>query len=439
MRSIFISYRREDSEGQAGRLYEGLSARFGDDRVFMDVAAIRAGRDFRREIEERVASCAVLLVVIGRNWLEARDGAGQRRLDNPADFVRLETASALARQQITVVPVLVGGAHMPEAKDLPDDLKDLVFRNAVPLTHQRWDSDLDELVRDIEELLVEPDDRGSKPAPVARGGRRGRRGQGEGLPPAWRWAIVALAGITVVALAGVGYNLYEQSEADKRYEQAQKEAAAARASEAEARALADAAAASAAAAAKAASEAQARAEAAAQANAEEKARLEKEAADLQLAQQQAQQKAEEARRVEAEAKAAEERARQRQDAAARQAKATPAPAPAPAGPRAPGRLDVANWPLKAGCAGTEITVTGTAGFFIAGGMASVRFSGSGGGYTVDMAGDAPVDKPQGLYEVTARGTWQGPRPINAQWTVRFEADANGAVRAPKHVKLQSSC
>ena len=437
MRSIFISYRREDSEGQAGRLYEGLSARFGEDRVFMDVAAIRAGRDFRREIEERVASCAVLLVVIGQRWLEARDGAGQRRLDNPADFVRLETASALARQQVTVVPVLVGGARMPEARDLPDDLKDLVFRNAVPLTHQRWDSDLDELVNDIEDLLVEPDDRSSKPAPLARGGRRARRGQGEGLSPAWRWAIVGLAAITVVALAGVGYNLYEQNEADKRYELAQKEAAAARASEAEARALADAAAASAAAAAKAASEAQARAEAAAQANAEEKARLEKEAADLALAQQQAQQKAEEARRVEAEAKAAEERARQRQDAAARLAKA-PQPAPA-AGPRAPGRLDVANWPLKAGCAGSEITVTGTAGFFVAGGNASVRFTGSGSGYTVEMAGDAPADKPQGAYEVTARGTWQGPRPINAQWTVRFEADANGAVRAPKHVRLQSSC
>jgi hypothetical protein len=146
MRAIFISYRRDDAEGQAGRRFHDLTKQFGDDAVFMDVAAIEPGRDFRRAIDEQVTSCGVLLALIGKNWLSATNQSGARRLDDPMDFVRLETASALKRD-IPVVPVLVHGAGMPRAQDLPDDIKELSFRNGVELTHARWDSDVQVLVK----------------------------------------------------------------------------------------------------------------------------------------------------------------------------------------------------------------------------------------------------------------------------------------------------
>jgi hypothetical protein len=146
MRAIFISYRREDAEGQAGRLYDDLVRHFGEDSVFMDVSGIEAGRDFRKAIDEQVASCGVLLAMIGRNWFDAKDDSGRRRIDDPMDFVRLETASALKRE-IPVIPVLVGGAGMPRPELLPQDLAELAYRNAVELTHARWDSDVQVLFK----------------------------------------------------------------------------------------------------------------------------------------------------------------------------------------------------------------------------------------------------------------------------------------------------
>ena len=141
MRGIFISYRREDAEGQAGRLFDDLANEFGNAAVFMDVAGIEPGRDFRRAIDENVANCGVLLAIIGKNWLNIRDAEGQRRIDDPMDFVRLETAAALKRD-IPVIPVLVQGANMPRTAHLPPDLVDIAFRNGVELTHARWDSDV---------------------------------------------------------------------------------------------------------------------------------------------------------------------------------------------------------------------------------------------------------------------------------------------------------
>lgn len=146
MRAIFISYRREDAEGQAGRLFDDLVAHFGSDSVFMDVAGLEPGRDFRRAIDQQIASCGVLLAIIGKDWLDAKNESDKRRLDDPMDFVRLETASALKRD-IPVIPVLVRGADMPRPEELPEDLKELAFRNAVELTHARWDSDLQVLVK----------------------------------------------------------------------------------------------------------------------------------------------------------------------------------------------------------------------------------------------------------------------------------------------------
>jgi hypothetical protein len=152
LRSIFISYRRNDTEGEAGRLFDDLVSQFGENSVFMDVAAIEAGRDFRKVIDESVSNCGVLLAIIGKNWVDAKDDNGQRRLDDPTDFVRLETASAL-RRDIPVIPVLVRGAKMPRAEDLPDDLHDLAYRNCVELTHARWNSDLELLVNALRRQL----------------------------------------------------------------------------------------------------------------------------------------------------------------------------------------------------------------------------------------------------------------------------------------------
>jgi hypothetical protein len=186
MRAIFISYRRDDAEGQAGRLFDDLVKYFGQSAVFMDVTGIEPGRDFRRVIDEQVASCGVLLALIGKDWLDAKDQSGARRLDDPTDFVRLETASALKRD-IPVVPVLVQGAKMPRAEQLPDVLKELAYRNGVELTHARWDSDVDVLAKQLEHH-VDPNPK-----------RSGSSGSG------WmsrRNAIVVALSLLAVAVAG---------------------------------------------------------------------------------------------------------------------------------------------------------------------------------------------------------------------------------------------
>jgi TonB family protein len=153
--SVFISYRRSDSQGEAGRLFDDLVTHFGEDTVFMDVAAIEAGRDFRKAIEEGVTKCGVLLVMIGLEWLDAKDDRGARRLNDPSDFVRIETAAALKRD-IPVIPVLVRGAKMPSAEQLPDDLKELAYRNCIELTHARWKSDMQLLTVSLRRLLGDP-------------------------------------------------------------------------------------------------------------------------------------------------------------------------------------------------------------------------------------------------------------------------------------------
>jgi hypothetical protein len=122
----------------------------------MDVAAIDVGRDFRRAIDESVATCGVLLALIGPGWLHEKDEKGDRRLDDPGDFVRVETASAL-RRDIPVIPVLLRGSKMPRSDQLPDDLKDLAYRNCVELTHARWKSDVKVLIGGLRPLLGDPE------------------------------------------------------------------------------------------------------------------------------------------------------------------------------------------------------------------------------------------------------------------------------------------
>lgn len=152
---IFICYRRGDSAGYAGRLYDRLKARFGADRIFMDIGAIDLGTDFVEEIEKAVSSCKVQIVLIGRRWLNAKDSQGNRRLDKPEDFVRLEIESAL-RRKIRVIPALVSGAIMPSSTDLPESLKSLSRRQGIEIDHASFDDDVARLIKTLERILGEP-------------------------------------------------------------------------------------------------------------------------------------------------------------------------------------------------------------------------------------------------------------------------------------------
>jgi len=118
MPGIFISYRREDVRGYAGRLSDALIQHFGRENVFRDVTRLHPGDDYVVKIEEFINACDVLLLLIGRDWLTIRDERGQRRLDDPADLHRIEVVTALQRQ-LLVIPVLMDGARMPHLQDLP--------------------------------------------------------------------------------------------------------------------------------------------------------------------------------------------------------------------------------------------------------------------------------------------------------------------------------
>src|SRR4051812_11829062 len=146
MTTVFISYRREDTAGEARALYNELLGRTGQNSVFMDVDNIALGRDFRDALQKTLKSCDVMLVLIGRHWVDAKDQAGQIRLQDPRDFVRVEIEGALKRD-ILVTPILVQEAHMPAAEALPAEIRDLVYRNGFELSHTRWESDVGEMIR----------------------------------------------------------------------------------------------------------------------------------------------------------------------------------------------------------------------------------------------------------------------------------------------------
>jgi hypothetical protein len=149
---VFISYRRQETSGMAGRLYDRLADRFGDAQVFMDVDTIALGVDFAEVITQDVSTCQVLLVVIGPRWLTATDEGGRRRLDDPDDIVRLEIAAALERD-IRVIPILVEGAVMPRRQELPDSVGGLARRNALSVRHESFRADADRLLAAIEPIL----------------------------------------------------------------------------------------------------------------------------------------------------------------------------------------------------------------------------------------------------------------------------------------------
>jgi hypothetical protein len=144
--NIFIGYRRGDGAGWAGRLHADLRARLGrDSEIFMDVDGIPPGEDFRAYIDHAIGQCDAFVAMIGPSWLDARDEQGRRRLDDPGDFVRLEIAAALNRN-IRVIPVLVGGARLPTAGELPEPLDRLVNRHAISLDNETWELGVNRIV-----------------------------------------------------------------------------------------------------------------------------------------------------------------------------------------------------------------------------------------------------------------------------------------------------
>jgi len=146
MPGVFVSYRRDDAMGYAGALVRELQQTFNPNEVFMDISGIRGGEAFPEVIRRKIESADVMLVLIGPQWLDIRDHDGKRRLTEEGDYVRMEVALGL-KKGLRVVPVLVGGAQMPSADQLPEDLQDLATRNAVWLGDRTWDKAVD-LIRD---------------------------------------------------------------------------------------------------------------------------------------------------------------------------------------------------------------------------------------------------------------------------------------------------
>ena len=184
MSGIFISYRRDDTAGHAGRLFDHLSRVFGADGVFMDVDDIQRGDTFADTLNERLREADVLLAVIGKRWLTLTDSAGTRRLDKADDWVRNEASAALAAGRL-VIPVLVGGAALPGAADLPEDLRALAERQMAEVRDGSWNEDVARLCKDIKR-------------------RRARGSWSEKLRNHWMSAAITL----FLALAAGGYSAY---------------------------------------------------------------------------------------------------------------------------------------------------------------------------------------------------------------------------------------
>ncbi len=152
MPRIFISYRRSDSAAASGRIYDRLCQAFGEGSIFKDVDDIPPGANYRIILEHEVALCDVLLAIIGQRWLNAVDAQGNRRLDHPDDFVRIEVETGLNRANVLVIPVLVDEATMPLPEELPDSMRDLHYRNAAPVRNDPdFNRDITRLVATIQE------------------------------------------------------------------------------------------------------------------------------------------------------------------------------------------------------------------------------------------------------------------------------------------------
>src|SRR5690242_2126838 len=168
---IFMSYRREDTAYPAGWLYDRLAGHFARSQIFKDIDSIELGDDFVDMITTAVGACDVLVVLIGDRWLTATGQDGQRRLDDPDDFVRLEIEAALARN-VRVIPILVEGAQMPRADELPASLAKLARRQALELSPARFDADIRRLLRVLDRTVAQAKERAHQDAEAAAERRR---------------------------------------------------------------------------------------------------------------------------------------------------------------------------------------------------------------------------------------------------------------------------
>ena len=166
---IFMSYRRQETAFPAAWLYDRLAGHFGKDQVFKDVDSIEPGDDFAEVITMAVGSCDVLLALIGGQWLTIADQDGRPRLDNPEDFVRLEIEAALARD-VRVIPILVEGARMPRAEELPVSLAKLARRQALELSPIRFAADTQRLLRVLQRVIAEAQEQARREAERADAG-----------------------------------------------------------------------------------------------------------------------------------------------------------------------------------------------------------------------------------------------------------------------------
>ena len=148
--TLFISYRRDDSQAWAGRIADYLNEQTNTN-VLIDVDSISRGQDYTQAIADSVQVADVILVVIGQSWLNATDADGALRLQDQDDPVRLEVLWSLQQDKL-IVPVLVDGAPMPSRKNLPEELGDLAVRNGLTLNHQTFRRDLEQLIRDFGHL-----------------------------------------------------------------------------------------------------------------------------------------------------------------------------------------------------------------------------------------------------------------------------------------------
>lgn len=151
---IFLNYRREDTRGEAGRLYDDLVEHFGEESVFRDIDALHGGQGFDVAIDAAVKSCDVVIALVGKQWLSASDASGRRRIHNPDDFVRLELKAAL-EGNVAIVPLLVEGAEMPRSDELPSELARFARTHALEISDARWHHDRDRLIRDLERIQQE--------------------------------------------------------------------------------------------------------------------------------------------------------------------------------------------------------------------------------------------------------------------------------------------
>ena len=159
---IFISYRREDTSGESGRLKDKLEQIFGRENIFYDVETLEAGLNFDQSIAKALSESKVLLAMIGPHWLKVADSKGALRLQKPEDWVRKEIGEAL-RRDLRVIPILVNGADMPDPEDLPEELKQLSLKHAQELSSSRWNYDVGELSKVLEKIIAKKPERASEP------------------------------------------------------------------------------------------------------------------------------------------------------------------------------------------------------------------------------------------------------------------------------------